>query len=147
MEIAFNKKARFNYEILEDIEAGIQLVGTEVKALRAKKVNLTDAYAVFRGKELFLTNCKIEPYSHGNLFNHEPDRPRKLLLKRKELDRLKGKIAQRGFALLPLKMYFNQRGKVKVLLGLGRGKKIHDKRQTIKERDLKRDMDREMKHY
>lgn len=147
MLIAENRKARFNYEILEEIEAGIVLTGSEVKSLREKKVNLSDAYAVFHGNELFLVNCKIEPYSHASLFNHEVSRSRKLLLHKKELAKLKGKLSQRGFSLLPLKMYFNAKGKVKLLLGLGRGKKIHDKRQTIKERDLKREMERELKNF
>ncbi|MCS6984136.1 MAG: SsrA-binding protein SmpB [Leptospiraceae bacterium] len=147
MEIVENRKARFNYEILDEVEAGVVLLGTEVKSLRQKKANISDAYAVFHGNELFLVNSKIEPYSHAGMFQHEPTRARKLLLHQKELARLKGKLSQRGYTLLPLKLYFNKRGKVKVLLALARGKKTHDKRQAIKERDLKREMERELKGY
>lgn len=146
MEIVVNRKARFNYEIIEDVEAGIELQGTEVKSLREKKVNLADSYAVFRNSELYLVNCRIEPYDFGNLQNHEPARARKLLLHRKELDKLMGKMQQKGLALLPLKMYFKGRY-VKVLLGLGKGKKSHDKRQSLKEKDTKREMEREMRKY
>lgn len=147
MEIARNKKARFNYEIIEDFEAGIVLTGTEVKSLRQKKVNIGDAYATISRDELYLTNARIEPYSHGTHSNHEPERPRKLLMKRKEIEKLRGKLNEKGLALLPLKMYFNNKGIVKVLLGLGKGKKMHDKRQTIKERDIKRDTERELKNW
>ena len=146
MDIVTNKKARFNYEIQDDLEAGIALVGTEVKALRAKRVNLTDSYATFKRDELFLINARIEPYEHGNIHNHDPVRARKLLLHRKELDKLKGKLQQKGWVLVPMKLYFT-RGKVKVKLGLGKSKKNFDKRQTIKDRDIKRDMEREMKNY
>ncbi len=143
-DIARNKKAHFNYEIVEDLEAGIVLTGTEVKSLRGGKANLTDAYATFRGDELFLTNARIEPYEFGNFANHEPDRSRKLLLHKKQILRLKGKTALKGWVIVPLKMYFHH-GKVKVLLGVGKGKKLHDKRATIKDRESKRDMERELK--
>lgn len=144
-DIARNKKARFNYEILEEFEAGIMLTGTEVKSLRAGKVNLSDSYATFRGKELFLTNVKIEPYEHGTHVNHEPSRPRKLLLHKKELARLKGKISEKGWVIIPLRFYFS-RGKIKAMIGVGKGKKVHDKRRTIKDRDMKREMNRELKN-
>ena len=147
MEIVKNKKAFFQYEILEDIEVGIVLKGTEVKSLRQKKVSLLDAYATFKGDELFMINARIEPYDHDTSFNHDPVRSRKLLLKKKELMRLKGKIREKGFVLVPLKLYFKGNRHVKVLLGLGKGKKLHDKRQTIKDRDLKRDAQRELKDY
>ncbi|MCB1146386.1 MAG: SsrA-binding protein SmpB [Leptospiraceae bacterium] len=146
MEIVVNRKARFQYEILEDFEAGIVLVGSEVKSLREKKVNLTDAYGVFRGDELFLMNCRIDPFSHASHFNHEPARSRKLLLHRRELDRLKGKLQTKGLVIVPLKLYF-KKNLVKVLIGLGKGKKLHDKRASLREKDVKREMDREMKNY
>ena len=146
MEIAVNRKARFNYEIVEDFEAGIALTGTEVKSLRAKKVNISDGYVLIRDHAVQLINCRIEPYEKGNIMNHEPLRPRNLLLKKKEIDRLRGKMHERGYALLPLKMYFKGRY-VKLLIGLGKGKKSHDKRQTIRERDIRRDTEREMKKY
>lgn len=146
MEIAVNRKARFNYEILEDFEAGIVLTGTEVKALRQKKVNISDAYVLIRNDVVELINCRIEPYEQGNIMNHDPLRPRKLLLKKREIDRLRGKMRERGYALLPLKMYFKGRY-VKVLIGLAKGKKKHDKRAAIREKDIRRDTERELKQY
>ena len=146
MEITKNKKARFNYEILEEVEAGISLAGSEVKSLREKKVNIQEAYALFKKNELFLTNARIEPYFNASIFNHEPTRPRKLLLHRKEIDKLQGKLQQKGWVIVPLKMYF-KKSHVKVLLGICRSKKNYDKRQTIKERDISREMQREMKNY
>lgn len=146
MEIAVNRKARFNYEILEDFEAGIVLTGTEVKALRQKKVNISDAYVLIRNDVVELINCRIEPYEQGNIMNHDPLRPRNLLLKKREIDRLRGKMRERGYALLPLKMYFKGRY-VKVLIGLAKGKKKHDKRAAIREKDIRRDTERELKQY
>lgn len=146
MAIVKNKKAYFNYEIQEEVEAGIVLKGTEVKSIRNGKVNIGEAYAVFKQAELFLVNARIEPYSHASAYNHEPTRARKLLLKKKELERLHGKLAQKGWVIVPLKMYF-KKNLIKISLGLGRGKKMHDKRNTIKERDIKRDMERELKNY
>ena len=147
MDIVVNKKARFRYEIMDDFEAGIVLVGSEVKSLRGKKVNVSDSYATFKNHELFLTNLRIEPYEKAKHFNHEPTRSRKLLMHKKELTKLKSRSEEKGYVIVPLKIYFNQRQQVKVLLGLGKGKKSHDKRQAIKERDIKRDTDREMKQY
>jgi len=147
MDIVFNKKARFNYEILEDIEAGIVLTGTEVKSLRQKKVAIVDSYAIFRRHELYLVNLRVDPYSHGHQFNHEPGRSRKLLLHKKQLEQLRIKVTQKGCVLFPLKMYINEKGKVKVLIGVGKGKKNFDKRETIKTRDTKREMERDMKSY
>ncbi|MBL8032168.1 MAG: SsrA-binding protein SmpB [Leptospiraceae bacterium] len=146
MEIAVNRKARFNYEIIEDFEAGIALTGTEVKSLRQKKVNISDGYVLIRGNRVQLINCRIEPYEQGNIMNHDPLRPRNLLLKQKEIDRMRGKMHERGYALLPLKMYFKGRY-VKLLIGLGKGKKTHDKRSSIREKDIRRDTEREMKSY
>jgi len=147
MDIVKNKKAYFQYEILEDFEAGIVLKGSEVKSLRQKKISLVDAYAVFKGDELFMINARIEPYDHGTSFNHDPVRSRKLLLKKKELMRLKGKVKEKGYVLVPLKMYFKGNRHVKVFLGLGKGKKLHDKSKAIKDRDLERDAQRELKDY
>jgi SsrA-binding protein len=147
VEIAKNSRARFEYEILEDFEAGIVLAGSEVKSLRNKKVSLVDSYAVFKGSELFLINMRIEPYTAGSHFNPEPLRSRKILLKKKELVRLKSKLAEKGLSLIPLKIYFKNNRLVKVLLGLARGKKIHDKRQSLKEKDLDREAQRELKNF
>ena len=138
--VATNRRARHEYEILETLEAGLVLRGTEVKSLRAGGVNFKDSYVTVRNGEPWLLGCHISPYSHGTDANHEPERDRKLLLHRKELGRLTGKIAERGLTLIPLRMYF-KRGRVKVELGLGRGKKLHDKRATIRERDTQREMD------
>ncbi|MES0490935.1 MAG: SsrA-binding protein SmpB [Leptospirales bacterium] len=147
MDIAKNKKAYFQYEILEEVEAGIVLVGSEVKSLRLKKISLTESYAVFKRNELYLLNARIEPYTNSTTFNHDPVASRKLLLKKKELMRLKGKLAEKGWVLVPLKMYFKYNRYAKVLLGLGKGKKMYDKRAVIKERDLKREALRELKDY
>src|SRR5213080_980944 len=138
--ISTNRRARHEYHILETVEAGLVLRGTEVKSLRAGGVNFKDSYATIRSCEGWLLGCHINPYSHGTDANHEPERDRKLLLHRKELGRFTGKIAERGLTLIPLRMYF-KRGRVKVELGLGRGKKLHDKRATIRERDTRREMD------
>ena len=143
--IAENRKARHDYHIHEVFEAGIALTGTEVKALRAGKANLKDCYAQFdRYNELYIEGMHISPYEQGNIFNHEPLRRRKLLMHRAELDKLMGKIKEKGFTLVPLKLYF-VRGKVKVALGLATGKKLHDKRQDMAERDAKREVERFMK--
>ncbi|MEM9538410.1 MAG: SsrA-binding protein SmpB [Cyanobacteria bacterium P01_E01_bin.42] len=145
--IADNRQARYLYEILETYEAGIQLVGTEVKSIRAGRVNLRDGYGLIRNGEAILINVHISPYqASGEYFNHDPRRTRKLLLKRKEINKLIGKLEQQGLTLVPLKMYFKGSW-VKVVLGLGRGKKLHDKRETIKQRQDKRDMQRALKRY
>lgn len=145
--ISNNRQARYLYEILETYEAGIQLVGTEVKSIRAGKVNLQDGYALMREGEAWLINVHISPYSSsGDYFNHEPRRTRKLLLHRQELRKLIGKVEQQGLTLVPLKMYL-KRGWVKVSIGLCKGKKIHDKREDIKRRQDQRDMQRAMKNY
>ncbi|MCB0405181.1 MAG: SsrA-binding protein SmpB [Bdellovibrionales bacterium] len=142
--ICDNRKAFHNYTIEEKVEAGIVLKGTEVKALRNGNANLRDAYAVFNEGELFLLNAHIDPYSMGNRENHEPTRTRKLLLHREELEKLWGKLEVRGYSLVPLKMYFKE-GRAKVELGLGKGKKSHDKRASKKEKDVKREIARAMK--
>ncbi|MCB1172438.1 MAG: SsrA-binding protein SmpB [Leptospiraceae bacterium] len=142
-----NRRARHNYEIMETVEAGIALLGTEVKSLREGRANLQDAYAVPMQNELVLLNCHIQPYSHGNAFNHEETRSRKLLLKRREINSLASKVKEKQLTLVPLKMYFNDRGKVKVLLGLGRGKKLHDKRESEKKNEARKEIDRAMKDH
>ena len=142
---AENRKARHDYAIHETFEAGIELVGTEVKALRAGKANLKDAYAqITKTAELYVYNLHISPYEQGNQFNHEPLRPRRLLLHRAEIRRLIGKVKEKGYALIPLKLYFTH-GLVKMELALATGKKLYDKRQTMAEKDAKREMDRTQK--
>jgi SsrA-binding protein len=140
--IAENRKARFLYEILETYEAGIQLIGTEVKSIRAGRINLQDGYALIRQGEVWLINVNISPYeASGYYFNHEPKRTRKLLLHRHEISKLIGKTEQKGLTLVPLKMYL-KKGLVKVQIGLAKGKKMRDKRETIKRREQEREMQR-----
>ena len=137
--VADNRKARFSYFIDDIVEAGIMLTGTEVKSLREGRGNIAEAYATPANGELWLINAHISEYTAGNRYNHEPRRQRKLLLHRREIDRLSGLTQQAGVTLVPLKLYFNDRGIVKLELGVGRGKKLHDKRQTIKDRDWQRE--------
>jgi SsrA-binding protein len=141
--IAQNRKARYDYLVEETIEAGIALVGTEVKSCREGKVSLTDAYAAIRDGEAWLLQCHIAPYSHGNKQNHDPIRPRKLLLHRGEIERLDAKVSQDGRTLVPLKLYFKQ-GLAKAEIAVARGKKHYDKRQDIAKRDDTRRMQREL---
>lgn len=138
--IATNRKARFNYRIVDTYEAGMVLLGSEVKSLRDGKVDFRDSYAAFKGNELFLFALHIAEYAFANQFNHEPTRERKLLLKRRELDRIKIKLQEQGFSLVPTKLYFKN-GKVKVEIGTGKGKRAYDKRQSIKEKEMKREAD------
>jgi SsrA-binding protein len=139
--IARNKRARHDYEILETWEAGIVLTGTEVKALRDGRANLTDGFGYVRDGEVFLLNVHIGAYGHGNVHNHEPTRTRKLLLHKREIRRLIGSVERQGLTLVPLDLYF-KRGKVKVRLGLARGKQQHDKREDLKKRDAEREIAR-----
>lgn len=139
-----NSKARFNYLFLERMEVGIALLGTEVKSLRAGDASLDEAFARIERGEVFLYGCHIKPYEQGNQNNHEPLRPRKLLLHRREIMRLLGKVTQRGLTLVPLKIYFNKRGLAKVELALAKGKTHVDKRHDIKKRDHEREMARAM---
>lgn len=144
--VADNRKARFNFEILDTFEAGIQLTGSEVKALRAGRASLGEAYATVEGSgELFLINAHIPEYFAATRENHPPRRPRKLLMHRREIDRLAGGIQKDGLTIVPLKMYFNDRGMAKLQLALARGKKIHDKRRTERDRDWARDKARLMR--
>jgi len=139
--IATNRRARHEYEILETVEAGLVLRGTEVKSLRDSQVTFKDAYATIRNGEAWLLGCHINPYSHGTDANHDPERDRKLLLHRREISRLTGKVAERGLTLVPLRLYFKA-GRAKVEIGLARGRKLHDKRSAIREREVRREMDR-----
>ena len=143
--IATNKKAFHDYLILEKMEAGIVLLGTEVKAIREGRLNLKDSFALVREGELHLLNCHISPYSHGNRENHDPTRSRTLLLHQKEIRKLIGKTQEKGLALVPLRVYF-KRGKVKVELGIARGKKLYDKRETERRKEADREAETAMKH-
>jgi len=141
---ATNRKAYHDYFIQETLEAGISLLGTEVKSLREGRVNLKEGYVAIKDNEAFLLNCHISPYSHGNLQNHDPLRPRKLLLHRKEISRLWGALTQKGLTLLPLKIYF-KKGKAKVEIGLAKGKREYEKRDTIKAKEDRREIERHLK--
>ncbi len=144
--ISDNRQARFQYEILETYEAGIQLVGTEVKSIRAGKVNLRDGFALVRNGEVLLLNVHVSPHhTTSQIFNHDPRRTRKLLLRKDEIRKLVGKVEQQGLTLVPLKMYL-KRGWVKVDIGLARGKKLHDKRDDMRKRQDQRDMQRALKN-
>jgi len=143
--VATNRKAYHDYFIEEKFEAGMVLKGTEVKSLRDRRVNLQDSYASVKEGEVFLHHCHISPYSHGNLMNHDPIRTRKLLLHRKEINKLLGKTQQKGLTLIPLRIYFSARGRAKIELGLAKGKKQHDRRASIKAREAGREVERAMK--
>lgn len=142
--VCLNRKAFHDYQIEETIEAGIQLYGTEVKSLREGKANLKDSYVLIKDSEAYLFNCHISPYCHGNIMNHDPLRTRKLLLHRKEIDHLKGRIQQKGYTLIPLKIYFKG-PYAKVEIGLARGKRLYEKREAIKEKEAKRAIEKAMK--
>ena len=144
--IAKNRKARFNFEIIEAFEAGIELKGTEVKSIRQAKINISEGYASIDNGEVILKQVHISPYEQGNIFNVDPVRPRKLLLHKKEISRLIGETTQKGYTLVPLSVYL-KRGLVKVELGLAKGKKLHDKRETLAKKDADRRMQRELKNY
>lgn len=143
--IARNRSARHEYFIDETFEAGIELTGTEVKSLRERASQITDAFCLIRGGQCWLHGVHIHPYSNGGVWNRDPDRRRKLLLHRKEIDYLDGKLRNRGYALVPLELYFNEQGRVKLKLGLGRGKKLYDKREDMAKRDVQREIDRALK--
>jgi SsrA-binding protein len=145
--IAKNKKAYFNYEILERFEAGIALLGSEVKSIREGRVSLKESYAEIRDGEVFLVSCHISPYPPANRLNHEPLRDRKLLLHRREIKRLLGKIKEKGLTLVPTQIVISDKNKVKVELSLARGKKTHQKREVIRERDRDREMQAELKRF
>jgi SsrA-binding protein len=145
-EIARNKKARFEYEILDTFEAGIVLVGSEVKSIRQKKTSIQEAYARIKNNEIFITGMNIAIYEMANRFNHEPVHDRKLLMHRHEIKRLIGKVHEKGFTLVPLRLYFKN-GKVKVEIALARGKAKYDKRHDIKDREVNREIQREWKNH
>jgi SsrA-binding protein len=142
--ICKNRKAHYNFEIDDTFEAGISLLGSEVKSLRSGKANLSDSYGKFRAGELYLVDAHISPYEQSNRQNHDPLRDRKLLIHKSEIKKLQGKVAERGFSLIPLKLYFKN-GKVKVELALARGKKTYDKREAIKKKDQRRELERMVK--
>lgn len=144
--VAQNRKARHDYSVEETVEAGLVLTGTEIKSVRARRVNLKDGYAQIRNGEGWLMNVHISKYANGNIFNQDPLRNRKLLLHKKQLNKLAGQLSVGGYTLIPLKMYIKN-GYAKVLLGLARGKRQYDKRQSIKKRDAERQIERVMKHY
>jgi len=143
--IATNRRARHEYFIEETMEAGIVLSGTEVKSLRLGKGNLNDSYAQIKGTEVILYNCHISPYDFGNRFNHDPLRPRKLLLHKAEIRRLLGKIKEKGYTLVPLSLYFDRNNRAKVELALAKGKKLYDKREDLVKKDAEREMARAIK--
>ncbi len=142
--VCTNRKARHDYAIQDTLEAGLVLTGTEVKSLRAGMANLKDSYALIKKGEVFLLNCHISPYDFGNIQNHDPVRTRKLLLHSRQIRKLIGLTAQKGYTLVPLKIYFT-RGKAKVAIGIAKGKKLHDKRQSLKEKEARKDMARALK--
>ncbi len=144
-----NRKARFRFEILETCEAGIVLVGTEVKSLRLGQANISDAYLMVRNHEAFLINLHIQPYVNAGAFNHQEDRTRKVLLRAEQIRRFQSYIDQKRLSIIPLKLYFNSQGRVKIILGLGKGKKQVDKRQDEKKHQAKRDIERALRevHY
>ena len=143
--VASNKKAYFNYEIVESLEAGIALVGSEVKSIRDGRVSLKDSFAEIKNGEVFLLHMNISPYEQANIFNHDPLREKKLLLHRREIKRLIGKIREKGYTLIPTKVILNDKGKVKVEIALAKGKRTYEKKRAIKERDLEREVRAELK--
>jgi len=144
---ADNRKARYNYHIEDEYEAGIVLTGTEIKSLRGGQANIQESYAEEKNGELWLINAYIPEFSHGNRFNHQPRRPRKLLMHRREINRLGGAVQKQGMSIIPLRIIFNDKGRAKVLVGLGKGKKLHDKRETEKQRDWSKQKARLMKDH
>lgn len=143
--IAENRKARHRFQVMESLECGVALVGSEVKSLRNGKLSLDEAYGRVRNGEVWLVGCDIPEYTNATIWNHEPKRPRKLLMHQREVLRFANKAHEKGLTLVPLKMYFNERGLAKVLLGLCRGKQLHDKRQALKKADVQRDLQRAMR--
>jgi len=145
--VAKNKKAYFSYEIQETLEAGIALLGSEVKAIRDGRISLKESYIEIRGSEVFLVNCHISPYEPANRFNHDPLRDKKLLLHRREIKRWMGKVKERGLTMVPTKVFISGKGLVKVEIALVKGKRTFQKRETIRERDRDREMQRELKRF
>jgi SsrA-binding protein len=141
-----NKKASFEYELIERLVAGIQLTGTEIKSIRGGKVSMNDSYCQFHGGELFVKNMHISEYELGNINNHPAKRDRKLLLSKRELQKLERKLKESGNTIVPTRMFINERGLAKIEIALAKGKKVYDKRETLKQKDSQREMDRSMKH-
>ena len=141
-----NKKAKFDYEIIDEIEAGIVLTGTEIKSIRCGNANLKDSYAIIKNNEVFLLGMHISPYKEGNIFNHDELRTRKLLLHKKEILKINNKLVLDGYTLVPIKLYF-VKNKAKILLGIAKGKKNYDKREAIKKRDIDRELKKQYKNY
>jgi SsrA-binding protein len=146
-QIAFNKKAFHDYEIIEKYDAGIALLGSEVKSIREGRVSFKDSYVEIKSQEAYLVSTHIAPYPNATYNNHEPERERKLLLHKQELKKMDRKIKTRGVTIIPLRMYLTPKGLIKVEIALAKGKRLYDKKQKIKEKDIQRDMDREMKRY
>ena len=144
--VARNRKANFNYAIEDTYEAGIVLKGTEIKSIRAGKVQINDAFVLIRNNEAWVSNMHISPYEQGNRHNHDPLRARKLLLHKRQIDVLRGRVQRDGYSIIPIKMYIKN-GFAKLLIGLGKGKKLHDKREDLKRKDAKRDVARAFKEY
>ena len=140
-----NKRARFEYNLIERYVAGLQLSGTEIKSIRSNKVNLSDSFCSFKENELFIVGMYIDEYEFGNYSNHQPKRDRKLLLNRQELDRISKKLKDVGLTIVPLRLFINDKGLAKIEIAVAKGKKLHDKRNTIKDRDIQRDIDRAIK--
>lgn len=145
--IALNRKAFHDYEIIEKFEAGLVLAGTEVKSIRAGQVSLKDSFVEIQAAEAFLLRCHITPYLNATFFNHEPERKRKLLLNKREIHRLDQKVKERGFSIVPLQLVLTGKGLVKIEIALVRGKRTYEKKQKLKERDLKREMDRDVQRF
>ena len=143
--LAENRKARHRFEVLETLECGLVLVGSEVKSLRDGKMSLDESYARVKEDEVWLVGCDIPEYKQATIWNHDPKRPRKLLLHRREVRKFAGQAHEKGLTLVPLKVYFTERGVAKILLGLCRGRKLHDKREALKKSDMKRDIERAMR--
>ena len=142
-----NRKARFNYEILDKYTAGIKLAGTEIKSIRQGKAGIAESFCEFHKGELYVINMHVEEYSHATHFNHNPKTERKLLLNKRELRKLEKQVTQSGLTIIPLRLFINERGLAKLVIGLAKGKKVHDKRETIKDRENKRRLDRIKKEY
>lgn len=140
-----NKKARFEYELIDKFVAGLQLTGTEIKSIRLSKASIAESFCSFKENELYIIGMNIEEYSHGTYANHQPKRDRKLLLSRQELDKIQKKLKDVGLTIVPLKLFLSEKGWAKVEIAIAKGKKLHDKRNTIKDRDVQRDIDRAQK--